>query len=488
MEHYESISRGVRFLIEKDTDGNCIPEGTGIMEIGSFYIPTIEMIDVAVYSLQAFRAANDIFQELSWAKNSVNIVDRECAQSPLERVDCDKHNEADCTKHLCVWSPISAEEYSQLNLPGNTPWCHFPLWTLNSLNLTRMQQEATETQNRAQGINSFLMKEMWLPDEEIVAEFFATTVEVIPIIKEALSRVQAMPNRNQMRNKLITKLRDAERFILLNTKEAEQKKGWNIFQSWITSIAMEQRILPNEMALQALKTATLYSNQYGMYVTGIDKPDEIPSQSEGFQNLGLYTNAVMTLPTGVQAMAESKYFNISAILQYLEKLSASFSYETPGTLHELSPSGGCYVQAWSIYSIAVPVVKGLYGIDVESRKGETTVHISPLFPPTWPYMRISRVPIGHEPESSFVSYSCEISASTIVCLVELHSQAVHSEKLFFHWILEQDILKNKVHNFSINSKPATPSLRAEHKAGFLLPSNSNRWELRWTNKPKKDEL
>jgi hypothetical protein len=68
--------------------------------------------------------------------------------------------------------------------------------------------------------------------------------------------------------------------------------------------------LPREIrALKALETAAKYTNPYGVFVTGIDRDASAGKEFGSFKGAKQfsYTGAVMTLPTGVQAIAENNY-------------------------------------------------------------------------------------------------------------------------------------------------------------------------------------
>ena len=102
--------------------------------------------------------------------------------------------------------------------------------------------------------------------------------------------------------------------------------------------------------------------------------------------------AVMTLPTGVQAVAEGNYGNMDKALDYLHTLHNSFSYATPGTMYEVSPDYGMLVQAWNIYSVAKPIVSHFFG--VKPKAYEKRIHLKPHLPSSWKSGKIQELKIG----------------------------------------------------------------------------------------------
>jgi len=64
----------------------------------------------------------------------------------------------------------------------------------------------------------------------------------------------------------------------------------------------------------------------------------------------------------------------------------------PGAFSELSPQAGCFVQAWSGYAVAWPVVAGMFGVrpDAFHRR----LMLDPVFPAEWPAARLAGLRIG----------------------------------------------------------------------------------------------
>jgi glycogen debranching enzyme len=144
----------------------------------------------------------------------------------------------------------------------------------------------------------------------------------------------------------------------------------------------------------ALGTGSRFVNPFGVFVTGIDR-DETAGRDEGSfagsKKIFSYTGAVMTLPTGVQAVSENNYGRPDEALGYLRRMTRSFSYALPGSIYEVSPDYGMMTQAWNLYSYAVPVVGQFFGIQPAAHR--RTVYLRPRCPPpgtrpgskTWPW-------------------------------------------------------------------------------------------------------
>src|SRR5436189_3848525 len=105
---------------------------------------------------------------------------------------------------------------------------------------------------------------------------------------------------------------------------------------------MEVGIATPDNARKALETARKYRNYFGAYVTGIDRGDDDVDSiiQKARKKTFNYTGAVMTLPTGVLAIAEARYGNPDESLEYLKKLGHTFNHALPGSMYEVSPDFG----------------------------------------------------------------------------------------------------------------------------------------------------
>ena len=112
---------------------------------------------------------------------------------------------------------------------------------------------------------------------------------------------------------------------------------------------------------------------------------------------GIYLNpeterVTMTLPDGIMATAEAQYRRIDQSLAYGHKIAAMISQRMPGAFSEVSPDGGCFIQAWSSYGIIWPVVHYFLGFrpDVAGR----SIRFIPYLPSTWRTARLQDVRVG----------------------------------------------------------------------------------------------
>src|SRR5450759_314172 len=100
----------------------------------------------------------------------------------------------------------------------------------------------------------------------------------------------------------------------------------------------------------------------------------------------------MPAAIGNLAIAVFRYGNPDTALHYIHTMLNSFSFATPGTMYEVSPDYGMFVQAWNIRGINIPLIQYFFGIDPMAYKKE--ISIRPGFPSTWEYGSIKDVIIG----------------------------------------------------------------------------------------------
>jgi hypothetical protein len=164
---------------------------------------------------------------------------------------------------------------------------------------------------------------------------------------------------------------------------------------------MEMKIADKEKAIKALQTAENFVNPFGAFVTGIDRDTSAGSDDGSFKGSKIfsYTGAVMTLPTGVMAIAENNYGRPDNALNYLKRMTRTFSYALPGSIYEVSPDYGMITQAWNIYSFAIPIVHQFFGI--QPKASEKKVQIIPQLPEQWNEASLENVVIADNKISVF---------------------------------------------------------------------------------------
>ncbi len=259
---------------------------------------------------------------------------------------------------------------------------------LGETELTRKYQQTADI------LKIKINSDFWSPAFESYADFLGTDEQALRLIEDAIVRADTL-------NKpwAIAELKQTA--VTIKRNPSPELKPFVLHHNWVVNTPMEMMIADSAKAIKALETASRFTNPFGMFVTGIDR-DESAGADEGSFRGGkvfTYTGAVMTLPTGVQAVAENNYGRPDRALEYLQRMSRTFSYALPGSMYEVSPDYGMITQAWNIYSFAIPIVQQFFGI--QPLASEKKVVIRPQMPSSWDNASLKNVLIAGNEVSIF---------------------------------------------------------------------------------------
>lgn len=186
--------------------------------------------------------------------------------------------------------------------------------------------------------------------------------------------------------------------MLARQTDEEQERGWLLNKNWVIVTPMEAGIADPDRAQRALASMRNdeFIGEYGTYLAG------------------LYKQGMMTISTGAHAVAEATYGNGDAALDLLNRMQRSFSMVLPGSMSEMSPDYGCAVQAWTIYAMAVPIIRHFFGIKPEAYRQH--VRLEPVIPAAWEgkQLKLRQVQIG---EAVF-DVSLRMSAERLIVEIE----------------------------------------------------------------------
>jgi len=260
---------------------------------------------------------------------------------------------------------------------------------------------ATSYQETADKLRTRINLEFWSEEFGSYADFIGTDQQALSLIEDAIIRADTL-------NKpwAVQELKNTKKAILANPSASP--RPFVLHHNWVVNTPLEMKMADTDKALRALKTAETFVNPFGVFVTGIDRDDSAGSDDGSFKGSKVfsYTGAVMTLPTGVQAIAENNYGRPNQALNYLQRMSRTFSFALPGSMYEVSPDYGMMTQAWNIYSFAIPIVQQFFGIQPQAAIKK--VVITPQMPQAWPTASLENVQIADNAVSVFYDAADEI--------------------------------------------------------------------------------
>ena len=237
--------------------------------------------------------------------------------------------------------------------------------------------------------------EFWSPEFNSYADFLGTDEQALHLIEDAIVRADTL-NKPWAIEEL-----EATKAKITSNHSGDELKPFVLHHNWVVNTPMEMGIADSVKALTALETAKKFTNPFGVFVTGIDRDESAGKDSGSFQGSKVfsYTGAVMTLPTGVQAIAENNYGRPNEALDYLKRMTRTFSYALPGGMYEVSPDYGMMAQAWNIYAYAVPIVHQFFGLTPIAQN--KTVVVKPQMPDEWDTAHLENVKVSDNSISIF---------------------------------------------------------------------------------------
>ncbi len=253
---------------------------------------------------------------------------------------------------------------------------------------------ADSYQKTANSLKEKINIEFWSEEFNSYADFIGTDEQALHLIEDAIVRADTL-------NKpwAVAELEATKKAILANPSATS--RPFVVHHNWVVNTPMEMKLAAPDKALRALATAETFVNPFGVFVTGIDRDASAGSDDGSFKGSKVfsYTGAVMTLPTGVQVVAENNYGRPNQALNYLQRMARTFSFALPGSMYEVSPDYGMMTQAWNIYSFAIPIVQQFFGIRPQAA-GKKVV-ITPQMPDAWPTASLENVQIADNAVSVF---------------------------------------------------------------------------------------
>ena len=189
-------------------------------------------------------------------------------------------------------------------------------------------ERSNEYRELAGRIRDKINAQFWSEDFASFADFIGTNQQALHLIEDAIVRADTL-------NKpwAVKELEETRKTI--EGSNSKEPRPFVLHHNWVVNTPMEMNIADEDKALTALETAKRFVNPFGVFVTGIDRDESAGSDEGSFQGSKIfsYTGAVMTLPTGVQAVAENNYGRSDDGLNYLERMTRTFSYALPGSIY-----------------------------------------------------------------------------------------------------------------------------------------------------------
>jgi len=221
----------------------------------------------------------------------------------------------------------------------------------------------------------------WIEKRGTYADIYGSRSQAVSAVQGAIEQIKLKgPDRLTRRDREL--IAHYEEVKARYTAMPEGERGWIINKNWVIATPMEAGIAPRARALSLLDEIRREdSGEYGPYLSAVEK------------------QAMMTISTGVQAVAEGNYGRIDEALWYMDRIAQTFNRVSPGSISEMMPDQGCFAIAWTSYGIVVPLIEQVFGVRPDAA-GKTIV-FQPHLPVGWQDLSIEDLPIG----SNLISFS-----------------------------------------------------------------------------------
>lgn len=257
---------------------------------------------------------------------------------------------------------------------------------------------AKEYKTKANLIKEKINTLFWSEDFKSYGDFIAKDKQILKTIKSAIERAKDL---NQPW--AIEAHKKKRKYIKENP--SKEIRAIPLYHLYVVNTPMEMNIADENKALKALETAQKYSNHFGVYCTGVEKDPRENADYESLQRSSIfsYEAAVMPMNAGVQSVSENNYGRPNKALDYIKRVTKTFSYAYPGGMYEVSPDFGMMNQTFNNYAYGVPIVNQFFGIDPQAAKKK--VVIKTQMPDTWDNASLENVLIADNTISIFYTKS-----------------------------------------------------------------------------------
>ncbi len=230
----------------------------------------------------------------------------------------------------------------------------------------------SEYQELSDSLAKKINKDFWDETENSYCDFYGNTDQAIRAAEGAIRQVGRREDDSANQNLIVYYEQLKKKFSAMPATN----RGWITNKNWVISTPMETGIAPPEKAKKLLdKVRKENLGEYGPYLSAVEKKH------------------MMTIATGVQAVAEYMYGNTDESMWYVGKIVQAFNRVLPGSISEMMPDYGCFTQGWTSYGIVLPLVRHVFGVQPDAYNKR--IIFEPHLPTGWEDISIENLPVGN---------------------------------------------------------------------------------------------
>ena len=234
----------------------------------------------------------------------------------------------------------------------------------------------------------------WIEQDGTYADFYGSRSQAVSAAEGAIKQI-GLKGADKLTQRDKDLIAHYERLKANSPRCRKAARGWITNRNWVIATPMETGIAPPARALPLLdKIRRENSGEYGPYLSAVER------------------QAMMTISTGVQAVAEANYGRTDQAMWYVDRIVQTFNRVTPGSISEMMPDYGCFTIAWTSYGIVLPLIEHVFGVRPDA--ANKTIVFEPHLPTGWEDIGIEDLPVG----ANLVSFSRTRTGKAVIYDIE----------------------------------------------------------------------
>jgi hypothetical protein len=275
----------------------------------------------------------------------------------------------------------------------------------------------------ASDLKDRINQQFWIEHDDTYGDFYGSRAQAIGAAEGAIKQIALKRMDLSQRDKDLIAHYEALRAEFAALPEGN--RAWITNKNWVIATPMEAGIAPRARAVRLLeKIRRENSGEYGPYLSATER------------------RSMMTISTGVEAVAEGKYGRTNEAMWYVDRIVQTFNRVSPGSISEMMPDHGCFTIAWTSYGIVLPLIEHVFGVQPDA--ANKTIVLEPHLPAGWEDISVEDLPIG----ANLVSFSRTKTAHGVRYDIE-------SKEEGWSFVLKTPAVPNG--RYFLNGRPTDPS-------------------------------
>jgi glycogen debranching enzyme len=276
----------------------------------------------------------------------------------------------------------------------------------------------------ASDLKERINRRFWIEQEGTYADFYGSRSQAVSAAEGAIRQI-GLKGADKLTRSDKDLIAHYERLKAKFSAMPDGERGWITNKNWVIATPMETGIAPRARAIQLLdKIRRENTGEYGPYLSAVER------------------QAMMTISTGVQAVAEGKYGRTDEAMWYVDRIVQTFNRVSPGSISEMMPDYGCFTIAWTSYGIVLPLIDHVFGVRPDA--ANKTIVFEPHLPAGWEDISVEDLPVG----TNLVSFSRTRTEKGVIYDIEGRENG-------WRFVLREKGSPNA--RYFLNGKPTNPS-------------------------------